>query len=42
MVIPTTHAAVPELLTALEAEAGEFLSAFEGMSAKHDDASVAV
>ena len=33
MVIPTTHAAVPQLLTALEAEAGEFLSAFEGMSA---------
>lgn len=33
MVIPTTHAAVPELLTALEAQAGEFLSAFEGMSA---------
>lgn len=33
LVIPTTHAAVPELLSALEAEAGEFLSAFEGMSA---------
>ena len=33
MVIPTAHAAVPELLTALEAQAGEFLSAFEGMSA---------
>ena len=33
LIIPTTHAAVPHLLTALEAEAGEFLSAFEGMSA---------
>jgi FAD/FMN-containing dehydrogenase len=33
LVIPATHAAVPELLTALEAQAGEFLSAFEGMSA---------
>ena len=33
LVIPTSHAAVPELLTLLEAEAGEFLGAFEGMSA---------
>lgn len=33
LVTPTSHAAVPELLTLLEAEAGEFLGAFEGMSA---------
>jgi FAD/FMN-containing dehydrogenase len=33
LVVPTRHAAVPELLTKVEAEAGEFLGAFEGMSA---------
>lgn len=33
LVTPTSHAVVPELLTLLEAEAGEFLGAFEGMSA---------
>jgi FAD/FMN-containing dehydrogenase len=33
LVVPTRHAAVSELLTSIEAEAGEFLGAFEGMSA---------
>ncbi len=33
LVIPSSHAAVPELLTLLETEAGDFLGAFEGMSA---------
>ena len=33
LVTPTSHAVVPELLTLLEREAGEFLGAFEGMSA---------
>jgi FAD/FMN-containing dehydrogenase len=33
LVTPVSHAAVAELLTLLEAEAGEFLGAFEGMSA---------
>ena len=32
LVTPTSHAAVPELLTLLEREAGEFLGALEGMS----------
>ena len=33
LVVPTSHAAIPELLVALEGQAGDFLSAFEGMSA---------
>ncbi|MGH8327646.1 MAG: FAD-binding oxidoreductase, partial [Steroidobacteraceae bacterium] len=33
LVIPVSHAVVPELLTLLETEAGDFLGAFEGMSA---------
>ena len=33
MVVPVIHAAVPELLALFEAQAGEFLGAFEGMSA---------
>lgn len=33
LIIPASHAAVPQLLTLLETEAGEFLGAFEGMSA---------
>jgi len=33
LVVPVSHAAVPELLAFLEARAGEFLGAFEGMSA---------
>lgn len=33
LVVPTSQAAVPELLTLLERQAGEFLGAFEGMSA---------
>lgn len=33
LVTPASHAAAPELLTLLETEAGEFLGAFEGMSA---------
>jgi FAD/FMN-containing dehydrogenase len=33
LVVPCTHAAIPALLTRLEAFAGEFLAAFEGMSA---------
>lgn len=33
LVTPASHAAVPELLTLLETEAGDFLGAFEGMSA---------
>ena len=33
LVVPSHHAQVPELLTRLETGAGEFLSAFEGMSA---------
>lgn len=33
LVVPASHAVVPELLTLLETEAGEFLGAFEGMSA---------
>ena len=33
LVVPVIHAAVPELLAVLEARAGEFLGAFEGMSA---------
>ena len=32
LVVPASHAMVPALLTRLETEAGEFLSAFEGMS----------
>lgn len=41
LVIPTCHAAVPELLTVLEREAGEFLGAFEGMSANAMQAALA-
>jgi FAD/FMN-containing dehydrogenase len=41
LVIPTSHAAVPQLLTLLEAEAGEFLGAFEGMSANAMEAGLA-
>lgn len=33
LVIPSCHQRIPELLSLLESEAGEFLSAFEGMSA---------
>ena len=33
LVVPVIHAAVPELLALFEAQAGEFLGAFEGMSA---------
>ncbi len=33
LVVPTSDAAVMQLLTALESELGDFLSAFEGMSA---------
>lgn len=33
LVVPVMHAAVPELVAFLEARAGEFLGAFEGMSA---------
>ena len=33
LVVPTSHAAVPELLAMLESDAAEFLGAFEGMSA---------
>ena len=33
LVVPVIHAAVPGLLALLEAQAGEFLGAFEGMSA---------
>lgn len=41
LVVPTSHAAVLEILTLLEAEAGEFLSAFEGMSANAINAALA-
>lgn len=41
LVTPTSHAAVPELLTLLETEAGEFLGAFEGMSANAMEAALA-
>jgi FAD/FMN-containing dehydrogenase len=41
IVVPTSHAAVPELLTLLETEAGEFLGAFEGMSANAMQAALA-
>jgi FAD/FMN-containing dehydrogenase len=40
LVVPTRHAAVPELLTRMEAEAGEFLGAFEGMSANAMEAAL--
>jgi FAD/FMN-containing dehydrogenase len=40
LVVPTNHAAVPALLTRFEAEAGEFLGAFEGMSANALDAAL--
>jgi FAD/FMN-containing dehydrogenase len=33
LVVPTSHAHIPQLLTVFERQAGEFLSAFEGMSA---------
>jgi FAD/FMN-containing dehydrogenase len=32
LVVPTEHRTVPALLTLLESNVGEFLSAFEGMS----------
>lgn len=41
LVTPTSHAAVPDLLTVLEAEAGELLGAFEGMSANAMEAAFA-
>jgi FAD/FMN-containing dehydrogenase len=41
IVIPTCHAVVPELLALLETEAGEFLGAFEGMSANAMEAALA-
>jgi FAD/FMN-containing dehydrogenase len=40
LVVPTSHAAVPELLALLEAQAGEFLGAFEGMSANAMEAAL--
>jgi FAD/FMN-containing dehydrogenase len=40
LVVPTSHAVVPELLTLLEKEAGEFLAAFEGMSANAMEAAL--
>ncbi len=40
LVVPATHAAVPALLATIEAEAGEFLAAFEGMSANAMDAAL--
>jgi FAD/FMN-containing dehydrogenase len=33
LAVPVTHAAVPELVALIESRAGEFLGAFEGMSA---------
>jgi FAD/FMN-containing dehydrogenase len=33
LVVPTSHAAIPALITWFEAQAGEFRGAFEGMSA---------
>jgi len=33
LVVPTSHAHIPQLLSVFETQAGEFLSAFEGMSA---------
>lgn len=41
IVTPVSHAAVPELLTLLETEAGDFLGAFEGMSANAMEAAFA-
>lgn len=41
LVIPAAHAAIPELLALLETEAGEFLGAFEGMSANAMQAALA-
>lgn len=41
LVIPTDQAAVPALLNLLEARAGEFLGAFEGMSANAMEAALA-
>jgi FAD/FMN-containing dehydrogenase len=41
LVVPTEHAAVPNLLTRIEADAGEFLGAFEGMSANAMEAALA-
>lgn len=41
LVVPVIHAAVPELLALLEAQAGEFLGAFEGMSANAMSAALA-
>jgi len=40
LVVPASHAAVPELLAMLEREAGEFLAAFEGMSANAMEAAL--
>jgi FAD/FMN-containing dehydrogenase len=41
LVTPVSDAAVPELLTLLEAQAGEFLGAYEGMSANAMEAALA-
>ena len=41
LVVPVTHAAVPELVALVEAHAGEFLGAFEGMSANAMSAALA-
>lgn len=41
LVIPDSHAVIPQLLTLLETEAGEFLGAFEGMSANAMQAALA-
>jgi FAD/FMN-containing dehydrogenase len=40
LVVPTSHAAVPELLAMIEAEAGDLLGAFEGMSANAMEAAL--
>lgn len=41
LVVPVIHAAVPELVAFVEARAGEFLGAFEGMSANAMSAALA-
>ncbi|HVW70918.1 MAG TPA: FAD-binding oxidoreductase [Steroidobacteraceae bacterium] len=41
LIEPTSHAAIPALVALLESEAGEFLAAFEGMSANAMEAAFA-
>jgi FAD/FMN-containing dehydrogenase len=41
LVVPTEHAAIPPLISMFEARAGEFLAAFEGMSANALSAALA-